>query len=262
MSGEQQKKTKGYEYFLADVLFLTYASLVYFCSFAGPLSLLWGFRSAPLYVLLLLTLFGFVAVPLTFVCILVITMELIGKILPGRFPMSHPNAIRWIFAIRVMLVYLASPLKGIINDHLMFRYPFYRGMGAKLYADTFLASGVVLTDPWAISIGRNTVLGHEACIAGHQIQDQELILGRVEVGDDVVIGARAFVWPDVKIGNGAKIAAYSVGARGTVIPPGEVWGGIPARKLRGAAEGQTGASLESTLSGLPHAEPSLRGPFP
>jgi acetyltransferase-like isoleucine patch superfamily enzyme len=115
-------------------------------------------------------------------------------------------------------------------------------------------------DPWAISIGRHTIVGHEACISGHQIQDQELLLGRVEVGDDVVIGARAFIWPDVKIGNGAKIAAYSVVMRGTVIPPGEVWGGIPARKLRGASEPQT--NLELTLSGLPHAEPSLRTPFP
>jgi acetyltransferase-like isoleucine patch superfamily enzyme len=75
-----------------------------------------------------------------------------------------------------------------------------------------------------------------------------------------VFGARSFIWPDVKIGHGAKIAAYSVVARGTVIPPGEVWGGIPARKLKGASEAQT--SLEQTLSGLPHAEPSLRGPFP
>ena len=260
MSAEQQKKTKGYEYFLADVVFLTYAALVYFCSFVGPVSLLWGFRSTPLYVLLLLTLFGFVAVPLTFVGILVLTRRLIGKIPPGRFPMSDPKALRWILAIRVMIVYMSSPLRGIINDHLIFRYPLYRGMGAKLYADTFLAVGVVLTEPWAVSLGRHIMLGHEVIICGHQIQDQELFLGRVEVGDNVLIGARAWIWPNVKIGNGAKVAAYSVVTRGTVIPPGEVWGGIPARKLRGSSEAQT--SLELTLNALPHSEPSFRGPFP
>jgi acetyltransferase-like isoleucine patch superfamily enzyme len=260
MSQQEQNKPKGYQYFLVDLLFITYASLVYFCSFAAPLSLLWGLRNAPVYVLVLLTIFGFLAVPLTFVGILVLTTGPIGKILPGRFPMSDPEAYRWIVAMRVMMVYMSSPLRGIINDHLIFRYPFYRGMGATLYGDTALAAGVLLIDPWAISLGHHTVVGHEAMICGHQIQDQELLLGRVEVGDDVVIGARAWVWPDVKIGHGAKVAAYSVVARGTVIPPGEVWGGIPARKLRGASEAQP--SLEQTLSGLPHAEPSLRGPFP
>jgi len=260
MSLEQQKKTKGYEYVMADVVFLSYAALVYFGSFIGPLSLLWGFRSAPVYVLLLLTLFGFVAVPLIFGGILVLTVRLIGTISTGKFPMSDPKSLRWIFAIRVMIVYLSSPLRGIINDHLIFRYPFYRGMGVKLYGDTFLAVGVLLMDPWAISLGRHTTIGHEAIICGHQIQDQELFLGRVEVGDDVLIGARAWVWPDVKIGNGATVAAYAVVSRGTVIPPGEVWGGIPARKLSGSSKAQT--SLERTLSGLPHVEPSLRVPFP
>ncbi len=261
MSQEKQNKAKGYEYAFGDVIMLLYASLAYFSCFAGPIYLLWGFRSSPLYILLLFTLVGMVAAPLTFIGILVLTRVLVLNNLPtGRLSMQDPKVYGWIFAIRVMVFYIGSPLRSVINDHMIFRYLFYRGMGTKLYADTLLASGVVLTDPWAVSIGRHTVVGHEVCISGHQIQDQELFLGWVEVGDDVVIGARSFIWPDVQIGNGAKIAAYSVVTRGTVIPPGEVWGGIPARKLRGASEAQT--SLEVTLSGLPHAEPSLRGPFP
>jgi len=261
MSWEQQNKAKGYEYVFADVVMLLYAGLTYFSCFAGPIYLLWSFRSSPLYILLLFTLLGMVAAPLTFICILVLTRVLLLNNLPtGRRSMNDPKVYGWIFAIRVMVFYMGSPLRGIINDHMIFRYLFYRGMGAKLYTDTFLASGVLLMDPWAISIGRHTVVGGEACVSGHLIQDHEVLFGSVEVGDDVVIGARSFVWPDVKIGNGAKVAAYSVVTRGTVIPPGEVWGGIPARKLRGAAEAQT--SLELTLSGLPHAEPSLRVPFP
>lgn len=133
-------------------------------------------------------------------------------------------------------------------------------MGATLYADTFLASGVILTDPWAISIGRHTVLGHEVCISGHLIQDQEGWFGSVEVGNNVVIGARSFIWPDVKIGDGAKIAAYSVVARGTVIPQDEVWGGIPARRLKGSSEAQSVIDSDPRLnaSALPTA--SLTGP--
>ena len=261
MSQEEQNKAKAYEYLYADVVLLLYASLVYFSCFAGPIYLLWSFRSAPLYILLLFTIIGMVTAPLIFICILGLTRVLLLNNLPtGRLSMKDPKAYGWIVAMRVMMVFISSPLRGIINDHVMFRYLFYRGMGPKIYADTFLASGALLADPWTLSIGRHTVVGQEACISGHQIQDQELFLGRVEVGDDVVIGARAFIWPDVKIGNGAKVAAYSVVARGTLIPPGEVWGGIPARKLKGASESST--SLEQTLCGLPHSEPSLRVPFP
>jgi acetyltransferase-like isoleucine patch superfamily enzyme len=260
MSHQQQDKAKGYEYAFADVVMVLYASLVYFSCFAGPIYLLWSFRRAPLYILLLLTVMGMVAAPLTFIGILVLTRTLLLNNPPtGRLSMKDPKVYGWIFAIRVMVFYMGTPLRAIINDHMIFRYVFYRGMGAKLYADTLLASGVMLTDPWAISIGRHTVVGHEACITGHLIQDQEVLFGRVEIGEDVVIGARAFIWPDVKIGHGAKIAAYSVVARGTVIPPKEVWGGIPARKLSGASAAQT--SLELTLSGLPHAEASLKAPF-
>ena len=49
-------------------------------------------------------------------------------------------------------------------------------------------------------------------------------------------------------GNGAKIAAYSVVARGTVIPPDEVWGGIPARKLSCASEAQSPLSPDRAFT--------------
>jgi len=37
--------------------------------------------------------------------------------------------------------------------------------------------------------------------------------------------------PDVEIGDRSIIAAYAVVTMGTRIPPDEIWGGIPARKI-------------------------------
>jgi acetyltransferase-like isoleucine patch superfamily enzyme len=52
----------------------------------------------------------------------------------------------------------------------------------------------------------------------------------VKLGDDVWLGAGVTVLPGARIGNGAVIAAGAV-VRGD-IPPGEIWGGVPARFIR------------------------------
>ena len=50
------------------------------------------------------------------------------------------------------------------------------------------------------------------------------------VGRDVWIGARAVVMSGVSIGDGAVLAAASVLTKS--VPPCEIWGGVPARKIR------------------------------
>ena len=52
----------------------------------------------------------------------------------------------------------------------------------------------------------------------------------IEVGDDVWIGAASVILSGVTIGRGAIVAAGSVVTKD--IPPCEIWGGNPARKIR------------------------------
>lgn len=54
--------------------------------------------------------------------------------------------------------------------------------------------------------------------------------GVIEVGDDVWIGSAAVILSGVRIGKGAIIAAGSVLTHD--VPPCEIWGGNPARKIR------------------------------
>ncbi|HAZ61859.1 MAG TPA: transferase, partial [Gammaproteobacteria bacterium] len=54
----------------------------------------------------------------------------------------------------------------------------------------------------------------------------------IEIGDRVTIGANAVVLAGVSIDDGALVAAGAVVPKGTRIGPGEVWGGVPARRLR------------------------------
>ncbi|WP_281421535.1 DapH/DapD/GlmU-related protein [Thermus brevis] len=49
------------------------------------------------------------------------------------------------------------------------------------------------------------------------------------IGDGVWIGAHAIILRGVRIGDRAVIAAGAVVTKD--VPPGEIWGGVPARRI-------------------------------
>jgi carbonic anhydrase/acetyltransferase-like protein (isoleucine patch superfamily) len=50
----------------------------------------------------------------------------------------------------------------------------------------------------------------------------------VHIAAGAVIGAKSVVMPGVRVGERATIKAMSLVPTNSVIPPGEVWGGVPA----------------------------------
>ena len=112
-------------------------------------------------------------------------------------------------------------------------YLFYKIAGAKIDVSAFQSSSDSIPDLYMVTIGKNTLLGWNCSIFGHfSPNSATTFLGKVEIGDDVLIGENATVWPNVKIGNGSIVQNKSVVRPGTIIPPNEIWGGIPARKIK------------------------------
>jgi len=81
--------------------------------------------------------------------------------------------------------------------------------------------------PHLITIGENAIIGQDACILAHEFLRHEYRLGEVEIGSDVVIGARALILAGVKIGDGAVVGAGAVVTKD--VPPGALAVGAPAR---------------------------------
>ncbi len=59
-------------------------------------------------------------------------------------------------------------------------------------------------------------------------------IGPVVIGARATIGANSTLLPGVIVGEGATVSAMSLVNRD--IPPGEFWGGVPVKRIRGRDE--------------------------
>ncbi|MDJ0577471.1 MAG: DapH/DapD/GlmU-related protein [Xenococcaceae cyanobacterium MO_234.B1] len=125
-----------------------------------------------------------------------------------------------------------TPARGL----LIFPFPaylFYKISGAQIDSSVISGYQDAIQDIYYISIGKNTVLGWGCLIFSHYVPDPTTTkIGEVKIGNDVLIGAGAIIWPGVTIGDRSIIQNKSVVKPDTIIPSDEVWGGIPARKIR------------------------------
>jgi hypothetical protein len=105
----------------------------------------------------------------------------------------------------------------------------YRALGARLGDNTYSA-GTIL-DPPLTEVGHDTIIGHDAVLISHLVNRSELSLASIRIGDNVTIGAKAVIMPGVVIGDYAIVAVGAVVATNSRIGSGELWGGIPARRI-------------------------------
>jgi acetyltransferase-like isoleucine patch superfamily enzyme len=83
--------------------------------------------------------------------------------------------------------------------------------------------------PEQIEIEENSIIGYNSVVLAHEFMVGEWRKGPVSIGRNVSIGANVTILPGVIIGDGATISAMSLVNKD--IPPGELWGGVPVRKL-------------------------------
>jgi len=106
----------------------------------------------------------------------------------------------------------------------------HRMMGMKLGARVQINTAVI-GDSNLIEIGDDTVIGGDVTLVAHSAERGQLVTDRVKIGSRVTVGLMAVIFPGVEIGDGAVVAAGAILVKGTKIGPGEIWGGVPAKKL-------------------------------
>ena len=96
------------------------------------------------------------------------------------------------------------------------------------------------TEPWLVSIGEHCIITqnirfmtHDGAVNVVRGLDEKykkiLKFGEIVVEDHAFIGANSMIMPNVRLGAGCIIAACSCVTKD--VPPGEVWGGVPAKKI-------------------------------
>ena len=143
----------------------------------------------------------------------------------GEYPLASLGMLRW---------YIANALQFIVwsvfGDFLLmtpFAALFYRLMGAKLGLNVQINSKYC-ADLSLLEIGDNAVIGGHATVIAHSFEPRGLILQRVRIGRNAIIGLNAIVLPGVEVGERAVVGAGVFVPKGTKIQPGTVYLG-PAR---------------------------------
>lgn len=148
-----------------------------------------------------------------------------GEIAEG----SRDEALYHVYLLFFLILFYPVMRAGFIPVPLM--RLFYLALGTRLGANTYSAG--LLLDPPFLSLGRDCLVGQQAMLVPHVIEGRRLAHYPIAIGDRVTIGAGAIVLAGTTIGDDAIVSSGAVVTKGTRIGAGEVWGGVPARRLRG-----------------------------
>ncbi|HEY3470840.1 MAG TPA: amino acid adenylation domain-containing protein, partial [Amycolatopsis sp.] len=102
-----------------------------------------------------------------------------------------------------------------------------KALGARIGKDVDLHSPPPVTG--FLKLGRGAAIEPEVDLSGHWVDGDVVHIGKVRVGAEARVGARSTLFPGVRIGKGAEIAAGST-VRGAV-PAGQRWAGSPASRV-------------------------------
>lgn len=117
-----------------------------------------------------------------------------------------------------------------------FKRNYLRDLGANVGERVMITFGNTLDVifPQFLSIGDDTVFGMGSCVMTHQFYEDDLYIGPVEIGKNVLIGAGAIISPGVKIGDNSIITP---GVVHYDVPPNTLCVGLP-EDVRVSLEGK------------------------
>jgi len=143
----------------------------------------------------------------------------------GEYRIGSLGIYRWMFINGLYM--LASITFMDFIQLTPFSILFFRLMGAKLGKNIQINSKKCF-DLSLIEIGDNTVIGGYATIMCHSFERNRLILRKVKIDKNVVIGLNAVVMAGAQIGEGAFVTAGAILGKNKKVAPNSVYVGVPA----------------------------------
>lgn len=187
----------------------------------------------------IITAFSLVIAFIVYIHVLLIFSGLTQRILHVRVkgekrvaPLESWMTIRW--AICGQLHRATWPVLTHVVPSPIANF-YYRLAGSKIGKRVQLNT-VHLNDPGMVRIEDDVVIGGGAIINGHLVEKGQLILAPILFKKGSLIGARSTIQPGVVIGVESVIATNALVGKWKNIPDGEVWGGLPAKRIKKDSE--------------------------
>lgn len=149
----------------------------------------------------------------------------------------------WLLILRIVgyipihtirkIFYLASGIKMSFSSTIHIGANFFKPSGITIGHDSIIGDHCFLDGRASLTIGNHVGIASQVLIYNdeHDIDhDYNNSFGPVTIKDYVFIGPRSIILPNVTIGKGAVVAAGAVVTKD--IPEFEVWGGVPAKKIK------------------------------
>jgi len=108
---------------------------------------------------------------------------------------------------------------------------FLKMIGCKIGKNVVLAAEEWIFDPYVTEIGDNTTIGGRSIVTGH-IGEGRLIIKKIKIGNNVLIGGECFIMPGAIIEDNVVLGAKSLVLKDQVLQKGKTYAGIPAREIK------------------------------
>jgi acetyltransferase-like isoleucine patch superfamily enzyme len=133
--------------------------------------------------------------------------------------------VRYVASIHVARLFAGTLFRGTPLWALHLRLNGAR-LGRRVYVNSLSVSDYNL-----IECGDDVVIGADAHLSGHTVEDGIVKTARVRLGNDVTIGLGSVIEIGVEIGSRAQIGALSFVPKHTTLKGGRVYAGAPAVPL-------------------------------
>lgn len=147
----------------------------------------------------------------------------------GEYRIASWGIYRWMFINGLYMIAAITFMDFILLTP--FSIIFFRLMGAKVGKNVQINSKKCF-DLSLIEIGDNAVIGGYSTIMCHSFERNRLILRKVKIGKNVVLGLNSVIMSGAEIGEGAFITAGAVLGKNKQVAAHSVYAGVPAESIR------------------------------
>lgn len=98
-----------------------------------------------------------------------------------------------------------SGLHYVLHSQPLFRFLYWRAMGAKVPYNISTSNRITLHDFQMLSIGEGCIFSEDTEISAHLIRGDKILVAPVTIGKNVFVGRETYIGPRTRIGDGAWI---------------------------------------------------------